>query len=212
VKLALRVTFGGALSLAVLATAVPASASFASVGSRNSGTQVQVSGNPGEANDIEVTLVGSTYMITDTAGIIAGPGCSGGGTVVTCPDPMGTVLRVVVAPADGADVAVLDATIPSLMSGGPGPDRLVGGPLRDRMLGRGDADRLSGRGGDDRLTGNARGDVLNGGAGEDRLQGDQGPDRIRARDGERDSVNGGAGTDRARIDPQDRVRRVEQIV
>lgn len=208
----LRLAVGGVLTIGILASASPASASFASVASRNSGTQVQVSGHPGEANDIEVTLVGSNYMITDTAGIIAGPGCSGGGTVVSCPDPTGSVLRVVIAPADGADTAVLNAAIPSLMNGGPGPDRLVGGPFRDRILGKGDADRLFGAGGDDRLTGDALGDVLNGGTGQDRLQGDQGPDRIRARDGQRDSVNGGAGKDRARVDAKDRVRGVEQIV
>ncbi len=186
-------------------------ASLASIGPRDSGTQLQVSGHPGEANDIEVTKVGNAYMITDTAGIVAGPGCSGGGTVVTCPDPMGTTVRVLVAPADGADRVVIDLALPSLLNGGPGRDRLIGGSLRDRIIGKGDADRLFGRAGNDRLTGDARGDVLTGGSGEDRLQGDQGPDRLRARDGRQDSVNGGAGSDRARVDGKDRVRNVEQL-
>jgi Ca2+-binding RTX toxin-like protein len=211
-RLGARLVFGGALVIPALGAATPAFASFASIGPRDSGAQIQVSGGPGEANDLELTLVGTTYMITDTTGITAGPGCSGGGTVVTCPDPTGTVVRVVIAPADGADVAVLDAAIPSLMNGGPGRDRLVGGSLRDRILGRGDVDRLSGRGGDDRLIGDARGDLLNGGAGEDRLRGEQGTDRLRARDGQRDEVNGGPGRDKARADRKDRIRNVERVV
>jgi len=212
VKLVVRLVFGGVLVTAVLGAAGPAFASFASIGPRDSGSQVQVNGHPGEANDIEVTLVGTTYMITDTAGIIAGPGCSGGGTVVSCPDPMGTVVRVLVAPADGPDRVVLDVATPGLLIGGPGPDRLVGGSGRDRIIGKGDADRLFGRDGDDRLIGDAGGDVLNGGAGEDHLRGEQGPDRFMAKDGERDSVNGGPGRDRARVDPKDRVRGVEQVI
>lgn len=211
-KAVLRFGSGAIVSLAVLGAASPASASLASIGPRNSGTQVQVSGHPGESNDIEVTLVGTTFMITDTAGIIAGPGCSGGGTVVSCPDPMGTVVRVLVAPADGPDRVVLDVATPGLLIGGPGPDRLFGGPGPDRIIGKGDADRLFGEAGDDRLVGDAHGDMLNGGGGQDRLRGEQGPDRLRAKDGERDSVNGGPGRDRARIDPTDRVRGVEQIV
>jgi Ca2+-binding RTX toxin-like protein len=200
-----------AIGGAVVGAASPAMASFASVGPRDSGTQVQVSGNPGEANDIEVTLAGNAYMITDTVGIVAGPGCSGGGTVVSCPDPMGTTLRVVVAPADGADRVAIDLTLPSLVNGGPGPDRLIGGSGPDRIIGKGDADRLSGLAGNDRLIGDARGDVITGGPGRDRLRGAQGPDRIRARDGRRDRVNGGAGKDRAGVDSKDVVRDVEQL-
>jgi Ca2+-binding RTX toxin-like protein len=208
---AVRSLLGVAVILTVVGTAHPALASFASVGPRNSGTQVQVNGHPGEANDIEVSLVGNTYMITDTAGISAGPGCSGGGTVVSCPDPMGTVVRVVVAPADGADRVTIDLSQPSFMNGGPGRDRLIGGSGPDRIIGKGDVDRLSGLGGNDRLVGDARGDVLTGGPGQDRLRGTQGPDLFRAKDGQRDSVNGGAGKDRARVDPKDRVRDVEQL-
>jgi Ca2+-binding RTX toxin-like protein len=208
---AVRSLVGVAVIVTVVGTAHPAMASFASVGPRDSGTQVQVNGHPGEANDIEVSLVGNTYMITDTAGIIAGPGCSGGGTVVSCPDPMGATVRIVVAPADGADRVLIDLGLPAFLNGGPGPDRLMGGLGPDRIIGKGDADRLSGRGGSDRLVGDARGDVLTGGPGQDRLQGTQGPDRLRAKDGQRDSVNGGAGKDRARVDPRDRVRDVEQV-
>src|ERR687892_1266554 len=99
-------------------------------------------------------------MITDTAGIVAGPGCSGGGTVVTCPDPMGTTVRVLVAPADGADRVVIDLALPSFLNGGPRRDRLIGGLLRDRITGEGHAHRLFGPGGNHPVAGDPRGGRL----------------------------------------------------
>ena len=204
-------------AVAVLGTAVilggaaPAWASFASLASRDGGMQLQVSGGPGEANDIEVTFTAGSYVVVDAAGITPGSGCSGGGTMVTCPDPGGTVLRTVIAPADGADEVVLKAQVPSLLIGGPGPDRLIGGPLRDRALGVGGPDVVRGRGGDDRLVGGRRDDRLTGGSGRDRLQGEGGADVLRARDGRIDRVSGGGGRDTAVIDRKDVVRGVEQV-
>ena len=64
---------GGGVVAALLA-AGPASASFVSIGSRDSGTQVQVSGGPGEANDIEISKMGAAYVITDDAGVAASSG------------------------------------------------------------------------------------------------------------------------------------------
>jgi Ca2+-binding RTX toxin-like protein len=202
---------GGAVA-AILLTAGPASASLASVGSRDGGQQLQVSGGPGENNDIHVGRSGTSYVITDPAGIIAGPGCMGGGTMVTCPDPSGSIVRAVVAPADGDDRVILLITLPSLLNGGPGRDQLHGGTARDRMIGGGDVDVLLGLAGPDRLMGGALGDRLVGGSESDVLRGEQGPDELRARDGDRDTVGGGPGSDRAKVDRKDRVKNdVEQV-
>ncbi len=207
-----KVALVGGVASGVLVAASPASASFASIAAHDSGSQIQVSGEPGEANDIEITQTGATYVITDSAGITAGSGCSGGGTMVTCPDPSGAIVRVVANGADGPDIVVLGAGIPGLLIGGPGADRVTGGPAGDTLSGVGDADVLIGGDGPDRLLGGNRGDSLVGGSGEDRLLGEQGPDRLRARDGERDVVDGGASRDRATADRKDRIRDVEQVI
>jgi len=197
----------------ILAAAGPASASLVSIGSHDSGTQVQVSGGPGETNLIEISRMGAVYVITDNAGVTPGPGCSGGGTTVTCPDPTGSVVRVVANTADGFDALVLNAPIPGLLIGGPDSDRITGGPLADRLLGVGGQDLLDGGDGADRFGAGAGSDVLVGGAGEDRLFGEQGADRLRAKDGQRDVASGGPGRDRATVDGKDRVKNdVERVI
>src|SRR5918996_1464621 len=108
-------------------------------------------------------------MITDTAGIVAGPGCSGGGTVVTCPDPMGTTVRVLVAPADGADRVVIDLALPSFLNGGSARGRAGRRAVRGGSVARGGR-RL--------LVCDGRQDSVNGGAGSDRARVD-GKDRVR---------------------------------
>jgi Ca2+-binding RTX toxin-like protein len=205
-------TIVGGTIVGVLVDAAPASASFIDIAGHDSGLQIQVSGGPGEANDIEITRMGTTYVITDSAGTTAGPGCSGGGTTVTCPDPTGSIVRVVANSADGDDILVLAAALPGFLIGGPGADRVTGGPARDRLVGVGDADVLIGADGPDRLYGGNQGDTLIGGSGQDRLFGEQGSDRFRAKDGDRDVVDGGASKDKARADRKDRIRNVERVV
>jgi Ca2+-binding RTX toxin-like protein len=200
-----------AVASGIFMAATPASAGFVAISSHGTGTQLQVGGGA-EANDIEITRNGATYVVTDGAGTLtAGQGCSGGGTMATCPDPSGSVVRVIASTDALNDVVRLNADIPGVLIGGPGPDTLFGGPAKDRIGGGGDADRLVGGDSPDRLDGGNKDDTLVGGAGKDRLFGDNGSDRLKARDGQRDLVDGGRGRDRARVDAKDRVRGVEQV-
>lgn len=207
-----RLGLGLSAMTIVVVTATPASAGFVGIFPHGAGSQLQVTGGP-EANRIEVTRNGTTYVVTDTAGTLtAGQGCSGGGTTVTCPDPTDSVVRVVADAADGFDSLVLGASIPGLLNGGPDSDRITGGPLADRLIGGGGQDLLIGGDGDDRLFGGGREDQLVGAAGRDRFFGEQGADRLRAKDGQRDVVSGGPARDRATVDGKDRVKNdVEQV-
>jgi Ca2+-binding RTX toxin-like protein len=203
----------GLMTSVLLTIATPAAAaSMVSIGPHGTGSQLQVSGDA-TSNDITVTRSGTTYMVTDPAGVTPGPGCSGGGTTATCPDPSGSVVRVVVSGWEGSDTLVLSAVIPGVLNGGPQADTITGGPAADTLFGVGDADVLMGGDGSDTIRAGSGGDSLIGGAGNDRLFGDRGPDRIWARDGERDVVGGGPGRDRAAADRKDRVKNdVERIV
>jgi Ca2+-binding RTX toxin-like protein len=206
-------TIMGVVTSGVLVTATPAAAAtLVSIGPHGTGSQLQVSGDA-TPNNISITKSGATYLVTDTAGVTPGPGCSGGGTTVACPDPSGSVVRVVANGWEGPDTLVLSAPIPGALNGGPQTDRITGGPAADRLIGVGDADVLRGGDGPDRFNGGSGGDTLVGGAGKDRLFGDQGDDRLRAKDGQRDVVGGGPGRDRAITDAKDRVKNdVEQVV
>lgn len=211
-RFAIRLAVVGTVASGLLLAATPAFASFVSIGPHGPGSQLEVSGGA-EANDLEITRNGATFVVTDSAGMLTpGPGCSGGGTMVTCPDPSGSVARVVASGDFGDDVVVLAIALPSLIIGGPGADRLTGGPAKDRMDGSGDADRVMGGDGPDVIRGGTGGDSLVGGTGADRLFGEQGPDGLRARDGRKDLVDGGPARDRARADRKDRLRDVERVV
>ena len=100
-----------------------------------------------------------------------------------------------------------------LVRGGPGDDVVRGGYLNEsneRFRPGGD-DRLYGGPGRDRVVGGKGRDVVDGGSGEDELFGGLNDDLLLARDGFADEVDGRRGFDRARVDPFDRVARVERL-
>lgn len=93
---------------------------------------------------------------------------------------------------DSVEVAAdATVTVPIVVDGGEGDDRLTGGSGAETFLGGVGDDLLDGRGGGDRLEG---------GAGADRLKGSAGDDTIEARDGEVDTVECGLGGDRVVAD------------
>jgi Ca2+-binding RTX toxin-like protein len=166
-------------------TAEPASASSAAVVAQ----ELLISADPGEANHITVELLGNEFIVSDTAGIDAGAGCTQEDpNRITC-KRKGVVL-VVIDAEDGNDVVRVGGVSAFIQTRG-GNDRVVTGSGDDKVRGGGGADRLK--------TGD----------GEDTLRGGGGDDILRARDGEADRVSGGGGTDEAFVDQEDRVSKVE---
>ena len=136
---------------------------------------------------------------------------------------------------DGSQVPLDQCTI----VGTSGADRIRGTTANDVICGLGGNDSISGRrgrdvidtgDGDDKAIGNKGGDMIlglggkdlvrarkgkdriGGGAGKDKLRGQGNADLLAARDGSRDLVHGGAShRDRARVDRNDRVRKVERV-
>lgn len=106
--------------------------------------------------------------------------------------------------------------------GGPGNDVLVGGGGRDTISGGPGKETLDGGSGRDDLSGGGGADALNGGPGADTVAGDggrnaiggdAGNDTLLARNGRPDRVDGGRGRrDRARVDPEDEVAGVEELL
>ena len=70
---------------------------------------------------------------------------------------------------DGDDHIRNDTSLPSIITGGDGRDRLIGGSGDDVLLGQKGRDRLNGRRGDDILIGGKGEDKLNGGPGRDSI-------------------------------------------
>lgn len=131
------------------------------------------------------------------------------------------VSRVVVFGFGGADTIVVDASVPTFLSGGfgadyisggsleneilggPGPDLIFGGPKNDDIgAGRG-TDIVEAFGGNDLVLGGDANDIINGGPGSDILHGGLGSDMINGGVGDdiifgnagADSLVGGAGSD-----------------
>ncbi|MFO0875838.1 MAG: PKD domain-containing protein [Gemmataceae bacterium] len=90
--------------------------------------------------------------------------------------------RVVFHGQAGADDFVNNTSLPSMLDGGAGNDRLIGGAGADVLLGSLGNDFLNGRGGVDRLEGGAGDDYLDGGRDGviDRLLGGPGRDIFRS--------------------------------
>jgi Ca2+-binding RTX toxin-like protein len=91
----------------------------------------------------------------------------------------GSVNRIVInarAGNDHVDVSE-DLTVPALIDGGAGNDKLNGGGGGDTILGGAGNDDIDGRAGDDRLEGQDGNDKLFGGAGNDTLLGGPGNDQ-----------------------------------
>jgi Ca2+-binding RTX toxin-like protein len=98
------------------------------------------------ANSVTVDLAGDTYTVTDTTGVVAGPGCTtAGATAATCS-------------AAGILEVVIDA--------GAGNDTVRGGPAEDTILGGAGADNLhGGPSGSDVILGGDGNDIINSGGG-----------------------------------------------
>jgi Ca2+-binding RTX toxin-like protein len=90
-------------------------------------------------------------------------------------------------------------------------DRLRGTNRPDLVAGGRGNDRLKGRGGKDCVNGDAGKDKVNGGSGKDKLSGGGGKDKLKAADGAKDKVNCGGGEDSATVDPEDKVRKCEEV-
>jgi Ca2+-binding RTX toxin-like protein len=137
-------------------------------------------------------MQGGALVITGTAAAdsIALGGAGGAITVTANGVGIGTfnsVQRIVINAGGGDDtVSMPSVSLPAVIDGGTGNDRLTGG--------RG-ADDIRGGAGDDRLTG---------GFGADILSGQDGNDTLDAVDGTPDKkVDGGPGNDTVRADPTD---------
>ena len=188
----------------VVLPAAPAFASSAAV----VGEEVLVTGDD-DADVITVELIDKTMLISDPGGITAGEGCEQTTPgVVSC--KANQVLRAVVQSGAGDD-RVRVFGIEAFVDGGAGNDKLRSAAQAT----------LFGSDGDDKLRGGVGNDLLSGGDGEDRVVGDTGLDVLKGgrdddfidgQDGEKDRLNGGGGKDLAAVDPDDRIRKMEQLV
>jgi Ca2+-binding RTX toxin-like protein len=198
-----------AAAVAMMLAASPAHAATVAI----VGSELLIGGGP-ESDDLSVIRTGTTYQITAPGGLSAGAGCSGGGTLVTCPDAGSAVVLIVIDVGGGDDRVSTGSATPVFVRGGPGNDVAFANDLTPSavLIGGSGNDELHGSNGDDRIAGGSGRDQLDGSTGSDRLRGQGGPDRIFARDGEVDRVNGGKGKDLARVDRKDRVRAVERRI
>ncbi len=89
------------------------------------------------------------------------------GTAPT-PFPAADVRQIVIRGGDGDDRIRVDRlSLPTLIEGGAGSDRIVGGFGNDRLFGGDGNDRLQARAGDDEVRGQGGNDILDGGSGRD---------------------------------------------
>jgi hypothetical protein len=79
---------------------------------------------------------------------------------------------------------------------------VLGTSKKDRLKGTKRSDLLAGGGGKDRLNGRGGKDCIFGGGGKD---------KIKAADGKKDKVDCASGKDRAKVDPEDKVRKCEEV-
>ena len=128
------------LLAAIFAGATPARAATASVG----GATLTYTADGGESNALSVSLLASTYTLTDPGAVItAGAGCSPvTASQVTCSGA--TVTSLSIDLRDMADSVSQQATTASTISGGAANDLLVGGGAIDTLNGGADNDTLSG--------------------------------------------------------------------
>lgn len=183
-----NMSFGiGLLIVAVgLCGAHDASAATASV--YVNGTVLRYAAAAGQTNTVGVSLSGSVYTVTDTAGISPGAGCTAvNSTKVTCTCPGTTAVAATLG--DGNDVFWSSAPVLTSVEGGDGDDTLITGPANDVLLGGNGYDTLQSFGGDDVLYGGASDDTLVGGTGNDQLVGEAGYDTLIGEDGD-DTIQG----------------------
>ncbi|MGZ6672649.1 MAG: calcium-binding protein [Solirubrobacteraceae bacterium] len=180
----------------------PAGAAASTVSLDLATNSVTLVGGP---EDNHVSTGGGLFgtMITDSAGIVPGPGCEASSdTQVSCG-------RYAVINADlGAGNDWIGTTL------GPGTMGVVhGGPGNDTIYGDGGNSQLYGDDGNDVVYGSYGDDTVDGGPGFDQIfgdgdyaePGDDGSDLINARDAAPDDVRCGYGWDKVTADPADRV-------
>jgi Ca2+-binding RTX toxin-like protein len=199
------------LVLALFAAAVlPASASAATVS--KTGSTVSYIADPGEANDVTISLGGGNYTIAEQGSgvtVTNGGGCTVSGQTATCPSS-GTELLDVQA-GDRSDTVTIQAPTPSHISGGDGFDTLRGGSGADVISGGAGTDvadysdrrnpltiTVDGKPGDGEKgeNDNVQTDVeiVNGGAGNDTITGSD-ADNVLNGNGGKDTLNGAGGSD-----------------
>lgn len=182
-SLSLATALGAALTAV---TAVPASASSASV--EFSGQQLIYVADPGEINDVTVTQTGpGAFTVTDLGAIIvAGQGCTGGGSTVTCSEANATNINVRVELGDGDDAVTVNSSVVAYLYGGAGDDTLTATSNVVSVL--------YGEAGDDTITGGPGDDYLNPGDGTNIASGGDGNDTSYDEGGD-DTIDMGAGND-----------------
>ena len=179
-----------------LALPEAASAAFAE---RTGGGALEVTAGS-EQNTVTVSLGGSAYTVTDTAGMGEGAGCS----MVDANTASCAAAPVTSFSADlgaGNDTFSSTAAVPVKVTGGPGNDTLSGGPAGDTLIGESSPtdtgtgqNTMAGGGGNDDVFGGAGPDNMTGGPGDDGVNGGAGADIVDGGDGN-DSVIGGPGND-----------------
>jgi Ca2+-binding RTX toxin-like protein len=171
-----------AVAAAPLAGASPADAATAGRSAVSAST-VDYAAAPGEANDLRVSVSGTTVTLTDPGATIAArPGCQAvAASTVRC---AATTLSA--ALGDGDDRATVTGALLAHLDGGAGADTLTGGSGDDTIEGGPGADALAGGAGNDRLSGD--GPALVAGGGDDNLAGGPGADDLTG-DGGRDTVD-----------------------
>jgi Ca2+-binding RTX toxin-like protein len=170
-------------------------------------------------NDLRISLSSGVLTVADVAGngprVSAGSGCDrigGAAERVTC--AAAGIEGLFVSSGPGDDQVTDSTSLPSVVDGDAGDDRLIGGAASDALrggdgsdtlLGREGVDALEGGHGPDRLHGNQSGDVLHGDDGDDVLVGDEttepgGNDVLDGASGN-DTLTGAVGDDRLRGGP-----------
>jgi Ca2+-binding RTX toxin-like protein len=153
--------------------AATAGAAHATTVVDKSGGELVVTAAPGRANTIGVSVVGSSYFVTDAGDTVApaaGSGCVQGGNANTVACSLAAVGRVAVTADDKNDGVSAATQVGARIDGGAGNDVLNAGPVQGSVS-------LTGGEGTDTLLGGANADRLDGGSGPDVLDGGAGRDR-----------------------------------
>jgi Ca2+-binding RTX toxin-like protein len=168
-----------ALVLTVVGLAlVPATASASTAAvapdAANGATLTVQEGAGTEINQVTVARTAGAYVITDSAGVTPGAGCTGqNATTVSCVPGSGVseVRNLIIGTFEGDDTMQIASTVTNLsgvwLDGGDGNDTITGGPTDDLITGGAGNDVLYGGDGDDELDGEEGWDTFVAGAGDD---------------------------------------------
>lgn len=166
------------VAAAIAALAIPSAASASTVslnvGDDEDGTTITYSAAAGEANKLDVKVMGQTAEISDpgAGSITPGANCQPVNPKrVTCTTTRQEIEAFVATLLDGNDTFSASGVF-TRVEAGPGNDELNGGEDSDVFDGGGGTDTLRGNGGIDSLTdgdtsGAANKDTLDGGSGDD---------------------------------------------